>query len=236
MKKQNKGITLIALIITIIVLLILAGVSISALSGDGIFKKATNASEIYSEKSAKEKLQLHLMNLLLEKQTNSEYNSNEFLTAKLQEKGFIVNNDIVIVDGYKFQIDRSVPDIVVGLGKGEENNEMQVTVEQTLASDYTKSTLKIGIVTQNEVTEVKVSGESVDVPEPQKDDNNKNTYTIEKEVTENKTYEFEVKATKDGKDYTTTVIANINNKTYIKGNPKLAYNKGRNQYVGWDLI
>ena len=34
MKKQAKGITLIALIITIIVLLILAGVSIATLTGD----------------------------------------------------------------------------------------------------------------------------------------------------------------------------------------------------------
>ena len=36
--KKNKGITLIALVITIIVLLILAGVTIASLSGDnGIF-------------------------------------------------------------------------------------------------------------------------------------------------------------------------------------------------------
>ena len=38
--KSNKGITLIALVITIIVLLILAGVTIAALSGDnGILKR-----------------------------------------------------------------------------------------------------------------------------------------------------------------------------------------------------
>ena len=44
--KKNKGITLIALVITIIVLLILAGVAISMLSGEnGILKKAADASE-----------------------------------------------------------------------------------------------------------------------------------------------------------------------------------------------
>ena len=43
--KQKKGITLIALVITIIVLLILAGISISMLAGDnGILKKATQTS------------------------------------------------------------------------------------------------------------------------------------------------------------------------------------------------
>lgn len=45
MKKEN-GITLIALVITIIVLLILAGVSIAMLTGDnGILTKASNANE-----------------------------------------------------------------------------------------------------------------------------------------------------------------------------------------------
>lgn len=44
--KQKKGITLIALVITIIVLLILAGISISMLSGDNsILQKATDAKK-----------------------------------------------------------------------------------------------------------------------------------------------------------------------------------------------
>ena len=43
-KKNARGITLIALVITIIVLLILAGVTINALSGEnGILKRATQA-------------------------------------------------------------------------------------------------------------------------------------------------------------------------------------------------
>lgn len=45
-KNLNKGITLIALVITIIVLLILAGVSIATLTGeDGILAKAKLAKE-----------------------------------------------------------------------------------------------------------------------------------------------------------------------------------------------
>jgi len=39
LSKSNKGITLVALVITIIVLLILAGISISALTNTGNFKK-----------------------------------------------------------------------------------------------------------------------------------------------------------------------------------------------------
>ena len=53
--KNNKGITLIALVITIIVLLILAGVTIAALSGDnGILKRATEAKEQTNQKNDEE--------------------------------------------------------------------------------------------------------------------------------------------------------------------------------------
>lgn len=46
MKKRNKGITLIALIITIIILIILAGISIATLTGDnGLLTKASGAKE-----------------------------------------------------------------------------------------------------------------------------------------------------------------------------------------------
>ena len=43
LKNKNKGITLVALVITIIILLILAGISISALTNTGIFEKAKDA-------------------------------------------------------------------------------------------------------------------------------------------------------------------------------------------------
>ncbi len=54
MRNKNNGITLIALVITIIVLLILAGVAIATLTGDnGILTKAVQAKE-NTEKSAEE--------------------------------------------------------------------------------------------------------------------------------------------------------------------------------------
>ena len=44
--KEQKGITLVALVITIIILLILAGISIATLSGDnGLFKRAQQAKD-----------------------------------------------------------------------------------------------------------------------------------------------------------------------------------------------
>lgn len=53
--KRNKGITLIALIITIIVLLILAGISIATLTGDnGILEKAQIAKKKNEEGAQKD--------------------------------------------------------------------------------------------------------------------------------------------------------------------------------------
>ena len=47
LRKNNRGITLIALVVTIIVLLILAGISISMLTGqNGILNRATEAKEL----------------------------------------------------------------------------------------------------------------------------------------------------------------------------------------------
>ena len=63
MKKLNKnqmsGITLIALVVTIIVLLILAGISIQMLSGDnGILTRAGDAKTMTDEAQIREKIQL----------------------------------------------------------------------------------------------------------------------------------------------------------------------------------
>ena len=53
LSKTNRGITLVALVITIIILLILAGISISTLTNTGIFQKAKDAKKA-SENAEKE--------------------------------------------------------------------------------------------------------------------------------------------------------------------------------------
>ena len=59
---RNKGITLIALVITIIVLLILAGVSIATLTGEnGILTRANDAKVETEEATAKEKVQVEVL-------------------------------------------------------------------------------------------------------------------------------------------------------------------------------
>ena len=59
--RQEKGITLIALIITIVVLLILAVVTINSIQGDGIIKYAQNAADDYTAKANQEQTDLNTL-------------------------------------------------------------------------------------------------------------------------------------------------------------------------------
>ncbi len=71
MLRGNKGITLIALVITIIVLLILAGVAIAQLTGnDNIVQYAKNATNAYAEDDANTQTSLNTAIQIL---TNSGY-------------------------------------------------------------------------------------------------------------------------------------------------------------------
>lgn len=64
---MQKGITLIALVVTIVVLLILAGVSINLVLGDkGIISKAKEAGNTYTQKAEEEKVELDQLGELIE--------------------------------------------------------------------------------------------------------------------------------------------------------------------------
>ena len=73
-KNKNKGITLIALVITIIILLILAGISISALTNQGLFKNAKVAQNATEKAEAEQGQRLNEYEDEINKYLN---NSNE---------------------------------------------------------------------------------------------------------------------------------------------------------------
>lgn len=201
---KHGGITLIALVITIIILLILAGITISTMINSGLFSKAQTATNEYSEKSAEEKLQLELSNLYMEKITNSKYNQDEFLTNALEKQGFSVIEDIVIVDGWQFQIDRSVPEIILALGKGKASKQIEIVIAVENATDYTKATIKIEITSTEDISNIQIGGEKITVPE--KTDGK---YVIEKEVKQNRNYIIYVKDTTDGYKTETAKVTEI---------------------------
>ena len=87
LKSRNRGITLIALVITIIVLLILAGISISMLSGDNsILQRATEANTKTAHSAIYEGIQLEYLGYLTDKKAGK---MTQGLVEYLQEKGII---------------------------------------------------------------------------------------------------------------------------------------------------
>ena len=71
--KRNKGITLIALVVTIIVLLILAGISINMLMGqNGILNRAQEAKSKTEKESAREELELAITSLGMDYHINGQ--------------------------------------------------------------------------------------------------------------------------------------------------------------------
>ena len=105
-KEAQKGITLIALVITIIVLLILAGVSIAMLTGqNGILTQAQNAKTTNESKSAEEKVKLAVMGARADDGTLTVGK----LRTELANYGGTVEGDTfpvtVTVDGKSFTVD-----------------------------------------------------------------------------------------------------------------------------------
>ena len=67
MNKKNQGITLIALVITIIILLILAGVSLNLIAGEnGILTRAEKAVSATKIAAIREEIELEMANLKMQ--------------------------------------------------------------------------------------------------------------------------------------------------------------------------
>ena len=148
-KNQNKGITLIALVITIIVLLILAGISISMLSGDNnILKRAGEAKDKTELESLKEEVKIVMSNRTIEK-TIAGTNSK---TLKQDLESGINNGEV------------------------EEINKADGTTKYTDVCYVTKNGKTITVYEDGEVEEGKVSiwkgVTDIECPEFKKDENN----------------------------------------------------------------
>ena len=138
--KTNKGITLIALVITIIVLLILAGVTIAMLTGDnGILTKANNSKNETAKATAKEKVQTEVM---ASYGTDGKIDLNQ-LNKNLQNISGIKYNGNAITDSNKIT---SLPATVTVDGynvKIEENGTTTASGTDTPVTPPTGETITI---------------------------------------------------------------------------------------------
>ena len=128
--RETNGITLIALVITIIVLLILAGVSITMLTGEnGLLNRATDATEQYSKSEVRENVELLLSEYVIKKATGENENFADFLRKNLQvgvaenddntysfvlgEWQVVTNeNKVISIEKFKLDVDKTYPNVV----------------------------------------------------------------------------------------------------------------------------
>ena len=215
MKKDVKGITLIALVITIIVLLILAAVSIAMLTGEnGLLKKATKAKEENKLAQAKEQINLMLQEYRIERDTGSNKSFENFLQEKKNDKkidGYAKNENYnenskklwdIELDGYFFTVDEEPLKII----------QYTKTKVRPIAS---VEMITKGYVLESNIVQFKIN---IELPEELKDAvisvNLPDGVTKTDEVysaSQNGAYEIEVIANKDGVDYKTTLMVNIAN-------------------------
>jgi len=133
-KKGNTGITLIALVVTIIVLLILAGISISMLSGDnGILQKAIETKEVNRAGTVQE--QRDMWKLAQETDNFTSTSGAESLDALLERLGpnsqKLLTSDEIDTIKETGQVTIAGRTIIFGLPEEEDNLEIGDVVEAT---------------------------------------------------------------------------------------------------------
>ena len=189
LKESEKGITLIALVITIIVLLILAAVSIAMLTGEnGILKKASTAKEKHQISEAKEKIELALQDLRIEEESKGNSLTKEKL-SKLSESEYEISVELtesfpveVVQSIYKFQINDKYQVEYLGEATG---TRVTYKTEPEGYTNQDKVIIKLTVKNAKGIKEIQC-------PDGTKKGENTTETTIEYEVTKNGTYTFKV--------------------------------------------
>ena len=138
--KKEKGITLIALVITIIVLLILAGVSIAMLTGqNGILTQASNSKEATTQAQVEEMVSLAIGSLQTENLGDTSKITPQMVADQVNEEN---NRTDVTAEGSSFPTNivfategrKVAVDINLKVGSGTEDEELplySVEVEES---------------------------------------------------------------------------------------------------------
>ena len=148
-KSRNEAITLVAMVITIIIIILLAGIAIASLGGEnGLIAKVMQSKEKYAISEAKEQLELEITNLQIEQEGKGEELKKEDLPKINSEKidvrdttNFPVE---VIYEKYKFEVDENFKVTYIG-----EANETIVTYTTEPEGYTNKDEVKILIKISN---------------------------------------------------------------------------------------
>ena len=205
--KNKKGITLIALVITIIVLLILAAVSIATLTGDnGLLNKAQEAKIENDKAGERDQIQLAYQAAKMEEYQDTEGTKTfaDIFEEELEKNGLtdatVTDNGdgsytVTLENGNSYIIDENgnITDAVAGPNvEYSINPETQVTLDRVLTITITAT------ATEGEVTKItKPDGTTVE-----------NTNTTTYEVEENGDYTFTVEQGNGGVTVIKVTITN----------------------------
>ena len=205
---NNKGITLVALVITIVILLILAGISIQAITNTGLFANAKKAKEKSMEGQLKEEISLAIQSI----QTEEIYKGNS-VTLETLAGG---------------QLQKELKDITAELTDGEINGEYKdyeytiddkfnVTINGPITGVRIKGSAEVqtGYVFEGNTVEIKVTasiteGAITGIEAPEEATIKTDTSATEKVYTVNKNGAYVFKITSDaGK--TKNITAKVEN-------------------------
>lgn len=133
--RSQKGITLVALVVTIIVLLILAGVTMALVLGnDGIFGKANTAKDETAKSDFLSSVKLSMLNIKV-----NAY-GNEAVAYPTTLKDML---DAIVVDLHKGDYtNAAVVDETAGTIKNGESTEVIVTIEKDQTSGNFNASIK----------------------------------------------------------------------------------------------
>ena len=125
------------MVITIVILIILATVSINAIFGDnGLIQSAEKGKFEHEKGMAREQIELVLADAYAEKNVNKkEYNENEYLDEFVKERlpEVEIEKEEIGLNGFVFELDRSVPRLgkYIGQVTGPRIKEIKVTGKTT---------------------------------------------------------------------------------------------------------
>ena len=134
--KEENGITLVALVVTIIVLLILAGVSINLVAGsNGIMGKAVKSVAVTKEAQKEEEIQLKLAEIMMDYYVEGRGQTlQEYIIEKCKEnEGDILNvgnGMFSTIDGDLYYTDAEGNTSVIAI-----DNNGNVTIEGSVSAD-----------------------------------------------------------------------------------------------------
>ena len=140
MKLKNfKGITLVALVITIVILIILATVTINTVFGEnGLISKAEQAAQLTEESSANEEMGIYLTGIRLKETHEEGFRLADYLSANIGNDGledFLNNGDgygQVSYNGHKFLVNL---DDYTYTYLGESDGSVNRRIEQVLGNN-----------------------------------------------------------------------------------------------------